>query len=389
MSDIARVKGSIFRAFLSASESFHLLLRGNIEHLDSYDPNAWYPAEELEILLSLVRKCGDSPCILEQIGVEMMRCWFGPGHGRNTIRSGLDFLRLQKDSVGYLSVVSGPDSLIGRFELESLNPSTGAARVRSSSVFPRSLERGILLGGLGLGSDLLYFTVEHGVDPDLFDIRLVTTENRDRFLGLSGETVSELEWRFRHHLRMNEERERFWLGINEALRAAYAEVSLLATLDPLTGVYNRREFYRLADIELAKSKRSGCPATLLYLDLDHFKRINDTQGHDTGDRALSAFADLCRSICRHYDLIGRIGGEELCILLPLTGLAPAMDAAERILSRTRKLAVAGQNGPIGFTVSIGLSSYDGVEALPDLMLRADKALLRAKQLGRDRIVRSD
>lgn len=164
------------------------------------------------------------------------------------------------------------------------------------------------------------------------------------------------------------------------------EASRLATTDPLTGVFNRRTFIELADQELARSRRSGTPLSLMILDLDHFKRVNDTYGHLAGDQVLIAFTRLIKDCVRRGDLVVRYGGEEFCVLLPGTTLAASTALAERI--RTACAANALTERSFKVTVSIGVTAYAGDTGttLADLLARADEALYLAKDEGRNRVI---
>ena len=164
------------------------------------------------------------------------------------------------------------------------------------------------------------------------------------------------------------------------------ESSRLATTDPLTGVFNRRTFIELAEQELARTRRAGAPLAFMMLDLDHFKRVNDTYGHLTGDEVLVSFTRLIKDCVRRGDLIVRYGGEEFCVLLPGTPLSAATALAERIRATTASSALTAK--PFKVTVSIGLTAFtgDAVTALGDLLGRADEALYRAKGEGRNCVV---
>jgi diguanylate cyclase (GGDEF)-like protein len=167
-------------------------------------------------------------------------------------------------------------------------------------------------------------------------------------------------------------------------RESYA----LATTDSLTGVYNRRTFAELAEPQLSRSRRSKLPVSLLMLDLDHFKRINDTYGHLAGDHVLKAFSALVRSCLRKEDLLARYGGEEFVVLLPDSPEVAAAALAERIRSEVASKPLDVNGRSIHVTVSVGVASESG-EALPPLesmLARADEALYAAKNQGRDRVV---
>jgi diguanylate cyclase (GGDEF)-like protein len=164
------------------------------------------------------------------------------------------------------------------------------------------------------------------------------------------------------------------------------ETSRLATTDSLTGVFNRRTFIELADQELARSRRAGTPLSLMMLDLDHFKRVNDTFGHLIGDEVLVAFTRLIRDCVRRGDLVVRYGGEEFCVLLPGTTLAAATALAERIRATCSAQALTAHAFKV--SVSIGLTAYAGDSniTLGELLARADEALYLAKDEGRDRVI---
>lgn len=159
-----------------------------------------------------------------------------------------------------------------------------------------------------------------------------------------------------------------------------------ASIDPLTGAMNRRAFGHLATRELARARRSNQPLSLLMMDLDHFKQINDRLGHASGDIVLRLFVSVAQRILRQEDIFCRWGGEEFVTLLPATTLIQAMMVAERL--RQSFAAEAADLGledvGVAFTVSLGVGQRAGDEDLEDLLRRTDEALYRAKSLGRNR-----
>lgn len=174
------------------------------------------------------------------------------------------------------------------------------------------------------------------------------------------------------------------------LRDLRRELERLAFTDSLTGVASRRFFLLEAGQQVAQAIRYRRPLSLLILDLDNFKRINDTFGHAAGDRVLVAVAQACRSSVRDADVFGRLGGEEFAVLLPHTPIETAAILAERLVERVRGLVIDMPNGDTAqITTSIGVSSLpsDAVpkDALNTLMTEADVALYRAKDEGRDRV----
>jgi diguanylate cyclase (GGDEF)-like protein/PAS domain S-box-containing protein len=165
------------------------------------------------------------------------------------------------------------------------------------------------------------------------------------------------------------------------------ELQRLATTDMLTGMTNRRAFLDLAERTYAQSRRKGTAMCLLMLDLDHFKSVNDRFGHLEGDRVLVVFTQAVRAQLRGSDTVGRLGGEEFCVLLPQTDTASAAEVATRILAGTRAMrleTVAGE--AFSITVSAGLATLLASDkSLHRLLDRADQSLYSAKRSGRDRL----
>jgi len=164
------------------------------------------------------------------------------------------------------------------------------------------------------------------------------------------------------------------------------ELVRLATTDPLTGIANRRQFLEQLKSELLRIQRFGGPATFLMFDLDHFKRVNDTFGHTVGDAVLRHFAGLAKNRLRGIDFFGRLGGEEFGVVLPGTDLVGAAEFAERFRRHVAESPAPSDNGPISFTVSVGAADLDAQDSGPSSVLaRADAALYRAKEGGRNRV----
>lgn len=177
--------------------------------------------------------------------------------------------------------------------------------------------------------------------------------------------------------------------------AATAQFSLLLSLlsarrdaahDALTGLANRRAALDRLNSEVARARRNNSPLSVLMLDLDRFKTVNDTWGHAAGDLVLIETAGILRGELRGEDLGVRFGGEEFLAILPGTDVAAARHVAERIRRRTAESSVAsGENEAIRITISIGVATLDGMEGATALITRADAALYRAKEQGRDRV----
>lgn len=171
-------------------------------------------------------------------------------------------------------------------------------------------------------------------------------------------------------------------------RQRYAErLREMANKDFLTGVCTRREFYGLANRELIRSQREQRPISLLMLDIDHFKQVNDTWGHEAGDRVLAEFTRVVEQNLRECDVLGRLGGEEFAALLVSTDLQHAQVIAERICRVIDHHRFdASTEAPVTCSVSIGLAVWQENESLDKLLSRVDKALYAAKHGGRNQVV---
>lgn len=165
------------------------------------------------------------------------------------------------------------------------------------------------------------------------------------------------------------------------------ELRRLATTDGLTSILSRRGFREEASRAVALALRHRYDLSVIVFDLDHFKSINDTHGHATGDIVLRETAATCGDLLRKSDLIGRIGGEEFAILLPHTKVADAMDVAEKLRSAVARQRLHALSGPFGISASFGVTGLDRTTAdIDSLLQRADVALYEAKADGRNRCV---
>jgi diguanylate cyclase (GGDEF)-like protein len=178
------------------------------------------------------------------------------------------------------------------------------------------------------------------------------------------------------------------LAVRERGRAEQhsGDLEALAAVDWLTGLYNRRHFETLAHAELARSQRYLRPLSVLIIDVDHFKAVNDRFGHAVGDRILQAVTAVFQAAKRDADVIARIGGEEFAILLPETTAAAAAQFAERLRQQLRNSAPSVEGEKLPITVSIGIAAViRGTSGIEALLRDADQALYQAKTSGRDRI----
>ena len=179
-----------------------------------------------------------------------------------------------------------------------------------------------------------------------------------------------------------------FLGVGFLLHrvsASERQLFRIATTDPLTGIYNRRHFMTLLAREQERTLRYGNTFSLLILDIDHFKRINDSFGHPVGDEAIKAMAAAAAAHLRPTDIIGRFGGEEFVVLLPQTDEAGAVVAAERIRDAVRRVDLLAGEQSVRFTVSIGTATFARPIGIEQLVACADHALYAAKSAGRNRV----
>jgi diguanylate cyclase (GGDEF)-like protein/PAS domain S-box-containing protein len=169
-----------------------------------------------------------------------------------------------------------------------------------------------------------------------------------------------------------------------------AQLTTQAHSDYLTGLNNRRYFVELSEKELERVRRYNKPLSLLMLDIDNFKHVNDTYGHSIGDVVLKRLAEICMNTVREIDIAGRLGGEEFGIVLPETKIDDAMEVAERLRKaiEVEKIKI-DQQAAFNFTISIGVASLTGSHnSLDDLMISADNALYAAKASGKNKVVKS-
>lgn len=192
---------------------------------------------------------------------------------------------------------------------------------------------------------------------------------------------------------LNETREALGVKLADHIASSLSDLKLRETLrtqsirDSLTGLFNRRHLEERLEEEVNRGERRGRPFGLILMDLDHFKRFNDTWGHDAGDTMLRALADFLRSQFRETDIICRYGGEEFTVILPEATLEDTLARAEGLRSKVRNVQVSYQGQTLGnVTLSLGVAEYPMHGRRPDALLRAsDAALYRAKHGGRDRV----
>jgi diguanylate cyclase (GGDEF)-like protein len=173
-----------------------------------------------------------------------------------------------------------------------------------------------------------------------------------------------------------------WLPTAERERKTLGD---LATLDGLTALHNRRHFYELLGTEIVRAIRYKRHFSILALDIDHFKSVNDKYGHDVGDKVIVALANQLRNFTRKTDICARVGGEEFAVLLYETQLQNAADFASRLRLAVTEIRVPTSVGEIAMTVSIGVSEWDNELTVNEVMKQADLALYESKRTGRNKV----
>jgi diguanylate cyclase (GGDEF)-like protein len=219
-------------------------------------------------------------------------------------------------------------------------------------------------------------------------------ENNLLFVGRLVRNLSPRQWELLSRqghasdwlaISLEEDHTAFLARIQDTLN----QLALLAERDPLTNLPNRRAFDRHLELELQRAKRDGAQFSLAIIDLDNFKRINDTHGHPCGDDILKGLAEVMRRQSRSYDMAARIGGEEFALILPGSGMHTATVAVRRILTEFRELCFGCMNGEaVNTTFSAGLTTYrkPGKAGAPELLAMADRALYQAKDKGKNTVV---
>lgn len=197
--------------------------------------------------------------------------------------------------------------------------------------------------------------------------------------------MAELKARIGVGMRVTNLQQSLTRSVSE-LKATRDRLARLASTDDLTRVYSRRWWFDLAEKEFSRSCRYDRVFSLLMADLDLFKRINDTYGHEAGDRVLNQFGTMLRNTCRDSDVIGRLGGEEFALLLPETPAEAAQHLATRIIETCRSIIITNQTvDNVRCSCSLGVTEVrPDDERLDNVLTRADQALYAAKRAGRDR-----
>lgn len=233
-------------------------------------------------------------------------------------------------------------------------------------------------------SDFIPWVVKY---LQLFEIVLLSFALADRYkhISLEKDRLEKIYWETLANANVELERK---VGIRTSeLEEAKEQAEIMARTDELTGMANRRSFYETGATLFSQARRYGHPITVIMLDIDKFKNINDTWGHAAGDDALRAIATVLKETCRDSDIFGRLGGEEFAIALLETTDIAAASFAERIRKQVMEITINTGGDEIKFTASFGVAMCDdGCANIDALISKADSALYEAKESGRNRVV---
>jgi diguanylate cyclase (GGDEF)-like protein len=175
------------------------------------------------------------------------------------------------------------------------------------------------------------------------------------------------------------------IGERRGVEERNAHLSRMAAIDGMTGLFNRSHFLFMAETEFVRAQRYQHPMAVVLLDIDRFKSINDSYGHDIGDRVIVEIANILRSMAREADMAARLGGEEFVVMLPETGVNEAGILAERLRAAISASPITVLGSTILFSASIGVSGRKGCSTLGEMLKQSDLALYKAKESGRNRV----
>lgn len=406
------VHGTVLLGFVQACLNLHIIAPLELEELGGdIDPLGWYPLDRLCQFENVVgANFQNASVILERAGIAFAKRWFEWEGGKDIVQYGVDFLLFQSGSQGYASVVRGNIEKVGRFDLVFLDDQVGVAIIESSTPFSRDFERGVITGGMLAPGDLWYVKVNNVNAPHRFIIEFKpNVRPADRVLmdeppsphewnprlRSDVDFIDQLYWRYQGLLEEQRRDQLFWQATNqtlerlaEKLHDVSRQMEDLAHQDPLTGLTNRRGILKLLEQEYARSVRYDTPLSLGILDLDWFKKINDTHGHLAGDEVLKSVATILTEKLRMSDSIGRLSGEEFLLIFPATPVTEAAQVANKLREELAQLDFPCENGCFRVTASFGVADRTAdTEHTAELMRRADYALYKAKKSGRNRVER--
>lgn len=380
--------------------------------------DGWYPMSIFFSVLDEIRSYEiDLDPILFHAGSSFVRDWFQKFGGSQVFPSAEHFIRTQGRNGGYTIVHRGDPEEIGWQDLLEFDEARGHAKIVCITPYPREFERGLFHCGVSMAGNLDYVRVDSVEEPYAGPLskKTITISYRphhdwtadaalDGFLAtlspaqpvvIPAGLQEALAWRLKaaeeQHRRDQLFYEQSSLLLSKATDRIYElsqKLKILAHQDDLTGMMNRRALLEATQSLLVLAARQGWPVAFIMLDLDHFKRINDTWGHATGDATLRQVADILKERLRSSDLLGRIGGEEFLVVLPQAGLNDACALAEDLRATVeRQRPTNPAQPPVQVTVSLGVTVAEAPqkESMDDYLMQADQALYCSKRNGRNQV----
>lgn len=430
------VAGSFLLGLVQSFYNLNALPQGGLNFdLGQIEPEGWYPHELLiDTLGNIKQAIPASDSLFFQAGVNFLRIWYEHGPGKAMIHSTLDWLHANDESGGYNTVVrGGTQDEIGWCRVKTIDEQAGVAVIENVTPLTVEYVKGVFYGGCLIFDDLDYVSVEgkseaydgnptfnkvditvhfrlkpKEVPRDLDDcLKALHTGSP---LSLSQNEIERLAWRYQwtqykrnldkryfndinvvlaqatlesqritRELSTSEARLKL---INEQLEASNRKITTLSITDRLTQLANRFQLDQVLDESLQLATRYGSPFSVILLDIDHFKHVNDTYGHMVGDDVLVQVAKVLTTNTRSVDKVGRWGGEEFLVIAPSTGLDDTALLAEKLrkaIDKTDFPAVGRKS------CSFGVASYIPGDDLEKLIGRADAAMYAAKNAGRNRV----
>ncbi len=393
------------------------LKESKLLHITELDPTKWYPHHfMIDVMRSVTQIVPDTHDLLFRAGVRFLRGWYERGPGKTMIHSGLDWLYANKDSGGFNSVVrGGPPEEIGWCRLQTIDEKAGVAVYEDVTPLHADFIKGVFHGGCILFDDMEFVEVEATSEPysrnPAFTRKIITVRFRlkpkdcsgdlearlealhsGRSLALTPDEIESLIWRYKGLKIRNRIETDYHDDINALLsntiaklQQAEEQVRCLAYYDTLTNLPNRRLLLNRLDQALAQAKRFNRSLAVMFLDLDNFKQINNSLGHDAGDQLLKEVASRLTSCVRADDTVSRQGGDEFVVVLPeIAHPANAARIAEKIVGSIRN-PVKIVEKEFNVTTSIGICVYpfSCKDDAQELMKKADIAMYAAKKSGRN------
>lgn len=415
------LRGSLLNGLIRSLKNVHVLSGEMARRLaEGVESAAWYPMMQFfEVLNEVRHRDIDLKPILFQAGVAVAEDWFRTNSsGYSRVFSTADFLRLQAGNVGYAQMHRGVPDVVGQIELEDMNDAAGSAALICITPYPKEFERGFFYGSLAMLGDMQFVQVSSEEWPHSRHLTRKKVSFRfrrqpeaalsyelDAFLAdmlpenkvvIPAHLHEAIAWRlqsveasFRTERAFHQQSTRLLSLAADEIYELSCRLGELAYHDELTGLLNRRAVLERAQSLLALCGRQGSPISLLMIDIDHFKSINDRFGHAAGDQVLREVGGTLRDNLRDSDLLGRIGGEEFLAVLPDTGAEGALTLAECLRARVGRLVCSfDDSSGESVTISLGVTTVAGRQGssaqLSDCLKRADDALYRSKREGRNR-----